>query len=380
MEGRNNSSCVLQYPKHNVGLDILYINLDKSFVRRAFMHNQFNHYGLVNVYRVRALTVQQVQAVFNNKDGDGCHWTTEKIAMQHYAINHTAFRPARPVKRGRLNNVRRTVSYINNNLKHVVMLAMCGRMRNTLLELTVSLSHLNAINYASTKPILTAHNATAENAVDLSDYALVLEDDLHFAFEVNFAQLISLAPKGFAVLQLVTSNDHSVANLWKVFDRHHRLFVKRKIHDDYWCAGAYIINKSKLRNVTSALLHPHPTQPNVYLSQIIAGYDKPVCYPRPCCTSNSTFVPQPPCIKASRGLAADNLIFSLSLDETYMLTIPIMLAASAGNFSTLHQGHVDFHQPAFQRMQRLSHELMQMWPKNPLLQSFINPLCSYERS
>lgn len=151
----------------------------------------------------------------------------------------------------------------------------------------------------------------------------------------------------------MTSNDYSVLNLWRVFERHKLLFVKRKPHDDYWCAGAYIINKQKVFNITSQLFH-RSEEGDRFLAKVVTGYDRP-CHPQMCC-ENDKFVARAPCVKASRGYAADNLIFSLH-DETYMLTIPVMLNSEVGNMSTLHQRHVTFHQPAFHRMMLYTNQM-----------------------
>lgn len=83
--------------------------------------------------------------------------------------------------------------------------------------------------------------------------------------------------------------------------------VKRKDKDDYWCAGAYIINKPVLKPFVDAIFvdlaalsssssssHPPPSPPPSPPSQlsrpaavkIIAGYQSP-CWPKYCCIGSA---------------------------------------------------------------------------------------------
>lgn len=134
----------------------------------------------------------------------------------------------------------------------IIVQAHCGRKKNTKRELTVTLSHLLAIRTA-----IYGDFPRKSRSRSTSPYALILEDDLQLAFEVDFAALIrsSPNPKTFGILQLVTSNDFSVMNLEKVFLHHRQLWVKRKDKDDYWCAGAYIINKPVLKPFIDAIFN-----------------------------------------------------------------------------------------------------------------------------
>ena len=93
--------------------------------------------------------------------------------------------------------------------------AHCGRKKNTRRELTVTLSHLLAIR-----------SAIYDSSGSGSPYALILEDDLQLAFQVDFPALIRSSPNptGFGVLQLVTSNEFSVLNLQKVYNLHRTLW------------------------------------------------------------------------------------------------------------------------------------------------------------
>ena len=97
-----------------------------------------------------------------------------------------------------------------------VVQSLCGRKKNTRKDLAVLVSHLHTIRKA-------IYDRKQKN----QKYALILEDDLRFSYDIDFQGLIDSAPPGFGVLQLITSNVYSVQNLWKVFQRHKLLWVER---------------------------------------------------------------------------------------------------------------------------------------------------------
>eukprot|EP01039_Chlorochromonas_danica_P005953 gene5953-6555_t len=275
----------------------------------------------------------------------------------------------------------------------ILLESLCGRPKNEIREVVVTLSHLNAIRRAMAThppppPITTTSSTTSStttsSSVDLADYALIMEDDFYFAYEVNFHALISLAPPDFVVLQLVTSNDYSVLNLWRVFERRKRLFVRRKDHDDYWCAGGYLIHIERLRQIVDGVLYraaggggDHQQQ---FHAKVMAGYERP-CMPKQCCDQNGHFLASPlrqGCILSPRGYTADHVIFTLS-KETYMLTVPILLNAPHGNMSTVHSEHVTFHQPAFHRMRQLTDKMAHELPSShPALYAMLRQVINFQ--
>ena len=234
--------------------------------------------------------------------------------------------------------------------------AHCGRKKNTRRELTVTLSHLMAIRAAIYDDGFS-HSGRKKGSGS-SPYALILEDDLQIAFDVDFPALIQSSPNatGFGILQLVTSNEFSVVNLRKVYEQHKTLWVKRKDKDDYWCAGAYIINKPILKPYIDAIfvdmnelldkkvrstryLRNDPNIENISFSsskvtdrkfhrsllsnfsnglslsgprvvKIIAGYQSP-CWPKFCCKGPGLASgPGSACVHAARYL-----IFMVILDN-----------------------------------------------------------------
>ena len=259
----------------------------------------------------------------------------------------------------------------NSTGTRAVLLTHCGRKKNRKREVTVTISHLLAIRRA------------IYDKTNTGPYALILEDDLQFAFEVDFAALIASAPSDFGVLQLVTSNDYSVLNLWRVYLRHNTTWVKRKENDDYWCAGAYIINKALLKpyidRIIAPIEGPSTTVGNSWVGvHLIAGYERPVCTPSMCCENNKQFnLTNPPCVRSPRGYASDNFIYSIIYGNSYMLTVPIVTGGVFGNRSTLHQDHVSFHVSAFNRINTLVNEMKDGTSPLP---SFLNKNCMFNRT
>lgn len=323
-------SCKLKYEKTNSDMiEVYWINMNTSVDRKHMMENHFNFYNMVKHSRVNAVTPSQIHLPPKIAIPQQC-----KQLSENRMEDNVAFQP---------------------NMTQIFVSAHCGRPKNSPKELSVTISHLYAM-YQSFRSISTK-------------YALIMEDDLQFAHEIDFDALIASAPDDFVILQLITSNDHALKYLWKLYTKQKVLWIKHKESDDYWCAGAYIINKDAMMNILSSIITPilpldhhkdNSTSYNLSTTtslldmKIIAGYKSP-CTPKHCCridnvTTKAEFVHKSPCIKAARGYQADHYLFQLAPQQTYMLTVPIFLAMDVGNQSTLHQDHVSMHQVAFNRM------------------------------
>eukprot|EP00981_Chlorochromonas_danica_P007887 scaffold1898_cov169-Ochromonas_danica.AAC.1 len=376
--GGSSECSSLSHVESNSHLPIYWINLDSSTSRRVFMEEHFTFYHLSHHHRLAALVLQQVivkERVY--RDHENClHLTAEDLARHGSSgsgsgsgsgggsssqLPNTTTSTTTSTTRAALPSSTSSLSYIASSNESILLESLCGRPKNEIREVVVTLSHLNAIRRAMAThppppPITTTSSTTSStttsSSVDLADYALIMEDDFYFAYEVNFHALISLAPPDFVVLQLVTSNDYSVLNLWRVFERRKRLFVRRKDHDDYWCAGGYLIHIERLRQIVDGVLYRAAGGGGDHQQQFHA--------------KNGHFLASPlrqGCILSPRGYTADHVIFTLS-KETYMLTVPILLNAPHGNMSTVHSEHVTFHQPAFHRMRQLTDKMAHELPSS----------------
>ncbi len=153
------------------------------------------------------------------------------------------------------------------------------------------------------------------------------------------------------------------------------LWVRRKDRDDYWCAGAYIINKAIWKKYIDHILVP--INATLFGVHLIAGYEKPQCTPSMCCERGLFKTDNPICIRSARGYAADNFLFNIPYGHAYMLTVPIVTGAAYGNASTLHQDHVSFHVSAFHRINSLVHDMVTGVHPMP---GFMNKHCMFNRS
>jgi hypothetical protein len=238
---------------------------------------------------------------------------------------------------------------------------LCGRPRNSKKELAVTASHLNALR-------------TAVNSGSDSPYALILEDDVEFSFDIDFHALAESAPKGFGILQLMTSNDGNLQYLWRKYTGSggKTLWEPRSDVTDFWCAGAYLINKAVMFPVIERLARK--VTPNGWVAMsVIAGYN---CWPPVCCETHnpetgerhvlrSSFdfnnassytvksnLLHMGCVRAPRGYQADHFIFELARPHAYTFTLPLFRGAATGDNSTVHQEQVQWHAPAFKNIDK----------------------------
>jgi len=56
------------------------------------------------------------------------------------------------------------------------------------------------------------HKAIYSNST--SRYAIIVEDDVKFPFDVDYELLVQSAPEGFGILQLFNSNKHTMTFTW----------------------------------------------------------------------------------------------------------------------------------------------------------------------
>lgn len=272
-----------------------------------------------------------------------------------------------------------------------LLLTHCGRLKQTKRELTVTISHLHTI-YRSIYENIDTKNSQYKK------YALILEDDLQFDFEIDFQSLIDQLPKDFAVVQLITSNYDSVNSLYKIYNSRKKTLIRRYTHDDYWCAGAYLVNKEVMKPYIdkividlSNFLPPSHRNSQLFGYNLLAGHQKQKCFPKYCCSDNiymKSVVDRSGnssegereassiCIDSPRGYQADNFIFSIVPESSYILTIPVITGAVIGNKSTLHQHHVNYHVKAFHRINEIIEEIKTNIPSDGHSSiPFINPKC-----
>jgi GR25 family glycosyltransferase involved in LPS biosynthesis len=329
--------------------DVFWINLDKSVERRIYFERQLGSHGMLKgSSRIRALSPDNVIVPEEIAVPHECKILTSKSVVD---IPELLKRP-----RGR-----------------ILIDALCGRPRNSKRELTVTASHLQALH-------------TAVNSISESPYALILEDDMALSFDVDYHALAQSAPPDFAILQLVTSNDQNLKYLWKKYvdSGGKYLWEQRSDITDFWCAGAYIINKEVFKPIIDRIVRKITSNGWTAMS-IIAAYP---CKPDFCCAEVDPDFPwneasankrqvfyhgwhydnrsipfgrlrtNPACMFAPKGYQADHFVFEIARPHAYTLSVPLIGGAGkAGTNSTLHQEHVQWHKIAFDSIVDMQKEI-----------------------
>ena len=80
--------------------------------------------------------------------------------------------------------------------------------RNTPNDLAIIMSHLTAMRTA----VYDQHKSVGE-----SQYALILEDDVEFLYNIDLRHIVREAPPDFGILRLMTSNIEAIEELWNKY-------------------------------------------------------------------------------------------------------------------------------------------------------------------
>ena len=302
--------------------DIYWINLQQSVARRDYMISHLNSINATH-YRINATTPERL--TIPQKIIDKFRWTDCIVprAKELRPNRSDIFLPYDPKKEIRI-------------------VILCGRRKNTLVEVALTVSHLIAIYSAITSP-------------NTHPYALIAEDDIQISFDIDFNALVATAPKDFAILQLLTSNHEVIRSLWAKYVKEDVLWDKKKsrglVYLDHWCTGAYLIKKSAMKKALKHIMYVRPD--GVMEIKIIAGYSRP-CFPAACCPGEqprlmNIEIRDPPCIFSPRGISADDYIYAIA--PTYTLTTPLITSAkSYGYASEIHSRDVRTYYRGFQAM------------------------------
>lgn len=132
-------------------------------------------------------------------------------------------------------NYQTRISALTPSTANIVMLEHECR-RFSLADIAILASHLKAIRTAVYDPAHTDY-----------PYAIILEDDIRFQYDIDFDALIALAPAGFGILQLMTSHVDQIVGLWESYRYRNELWTFRRQDSSIWSAQAYIIKKSVLK-------------------------------------------------------------------------------------------------------------------------------------
>lgn len=332
--------------------EVYYINIDKSKERRAAMEDHLSHTGL-KYTRSRGVSFEVNKDVFISDD------IANEIASPHCVYHNDSY-----------------MSDPKYNKQKYAITGLCGK---EVAAFGCTASHLIAIRRA------------IDSKTSTSKYAIILEDDLIFPFEVDFNQLIATAPTDFAILKLYLIHAKAVDKLFNLYLDTKQLWQPRSEH--HWSSGAYIFDKEKLRPYIDAMVS-YNTHTQVIELKLIAASERPVCRPIECCTLSSVALNPTPtttygskqnirhmnhtftnhnhlaCLHSS-SIAADYLLFALG--KTYTLTVPILTGGKGSDKSDLHQSHVGLvHKKAYANQKK---HMMYMYTHNDTMPSFLKSTC-----
>lgn len=165
---------------------------------------------------------------------------------------------------------------------------------NAVVEIAVLVSHLFAI-----------HRAVADRK---SKYAIILEDDFVPPFHFNMSSLEEAAPKGFAMIQLITSyRPVLLANINEYIPKG---ILFRRREPKTWCMGAYIIDTDRFRPFINSVLQVKDERSVPVLNLFILHQ----------CDFSSSFVF--PTICSPYDFAADFTLYHVFHNDTYLSTYP----------------------------------------------------------
>ena len=314
--------------------DIYYINMDKSRDRRVAMEAHLSEMGL-SYHRIRGLPYPEIYIPDDIQKTWETRWcmleTEQKIPPRDSVIKD---------KKNPLHNMT------------AIMAGLCGRKRdvkknkgNVPKELGCTSSHLIAMREAI-------------YSESRSRYALIIEDDVQFPFDVDWEELARSAPAGFGILQLFNSNQASMEETWLKYLKKNKLWIQRLPMKfmDFWSTCAYLIDRIVMKPLVDSVIY----EKDGWLQlKVIAGINGP-CVPDKCCVAsnssnpavrNDKFVGKPPCVWAPRGYQADSYLYAMT--RTYMLSMPLITNGRGTNQSTFHQSHVSLiHTEAFKRQRQ----------------------------
>jgi len=331
--------------------EVYFINMDISVERRVSMERHLTSMGMIH-HRVRGNPWQQIYIPNDLLTFWTTAWcksqTGENITSHSEVLKNTS------------SHLRKYTS---------IMSGLCGRgkdkfgkEKNTLKELGCTTSHL-----------LAMHRAIYSNSS--SRYAIIVEDDVKFPFDVDYELLTQSAPEGFGILQLFNSNKHTMTFTWTNYLKNKDRLWYLSENLMYWSTCGYLIDRVVMKPIVDQLVYHKDGWQHF---KVIAGISGP-CAPPECCSNGTEsrwgyygkFDKKAPCVLASFGFQADSFLYSLA--PTYMLGIPLIANGKGGDASTFHQDHVEsLHRAAFRKQRQIINELLLGKVSLP---SFAKPAC-----
>ena len=276
-----------KWTKYDVAPEVYYINMDVSANRKISMEKHLTDVGF-KYHRVRGITPDTIYIPEDvNKT-----WQTANCKVKTSWVP-----PVRDKKTETASSEYASTPYF--------MSSLCGRGKgsNTMKELGCTTSHL-----------LAMREAVYSNSK--SRYALIVEDDVQFPFDVDWEALAHSAPEGFQILQLFNSNELTMMQTYKTYQKHNFELWSNRDHKKFfrfWSTCAYLIDRVAMKEIIDAIAF----KINGWTSfSVIAGLSMNPCVPAACCVNGTDFehfIHKPPCVWAPQGFQAGAFLFFIYL-------------------------------------------------------------------
>ena len=214
---------------------VYWINMEKSVERRQIMTKHLDEvFGPTKHTRVRALTFEEIYIPHDIEHK--WHTYASPFVTEEY---ESVIPPRNKVTKGS-----KWWPY------RVILSSLFGRRKtNKFKELGCTISHLFAIRQA-------VYDTTSN-----SKYALILEDDVQFLFNIDWNALAATAPTNFGILQLFNSNKETLSQRWDDY------LSKKKLGKEFlwvekwprqpvafWSTCAFLINRAVMKPIIDAIL------------------------------------------------------------------------------------------------------------------------------
>jgi hypothetical protein len=295
----------------------------------------------------------------------------------------------------------------DTSLTRYVIGGLCGRggNKNTIDDLAISVTHLlvlyRAVQY------YRLHNPSGKASVSnrfsqKGRFAFIIEEDVQFAFDIDFRALIESAPTNFAMLQL-TNTDHKL--LWARHRKYHdqqsqqavkeqirtvdmtnRMWDKRDTLIESWATSAYLVDVAAIapiidKMVTTSIGEGGIIQVNL---KAIAGIGRP-CMPRECCVSTAQGVifdqnnKVLPCVLSPRGFISDAFVPAM-LDPAgmYSTNLPLVVNGLNGRLVNKYNQKYRMDKESARGLQTQRKFVNNMYEaEKSSIPSFITPACLF---
>lgn len=281
-------------------LEVYYINMRQNKERKFLMEENLRKQGILEFRRIEAVDGRTFTIPFSGRYPPNIGRRQFPCPLNESLHVHSPF-----------------ANYASIRINRV-----CINRQATDLEVAVTLSHMSAI-------------VSAVQSNNARPYALILEDDVELALNIDFGALISSLPGDFRILQLVISHPSAYSR-----DPHTTTQVYQKRGRNFWCTGAYIIHKSNMHRSLHKLMEENKQPSDAFTMDLLSARYRGSPYMRGvrggiCLDQAGNEIYEYPCIHSL--VSADFYIYNLAPLHSYATTVPLFSFSRSGYNSTINE-------------------------------------------